>query len=65
MNMVLTPEDQQIIYQAVRDGAFAGNFWGAIIFHIFLFGGIILLGTYANKKYGETIKKYLNMFGLK
>lgn len=62
---MLTPEDAILIHDAVQSGVFWGSFYGAIVFHIFLFGGIIILGTYANKKYGDTLRKYLNMFGMK
>lgn len=62
---MLTPEDTLIIYTAVRDGVFWGSFWGAVVFHIFFFGGLVLLGSYASKKYGEKIRNITNMLGLK
>lgn len=64
---MLTPEDAIIIYDAVRDGVFWGSFYGAIVFHIFFFGGIMLVGTYLGKKYKDKITDSMsiikNMFG--
>lgn len=56
--MVLTSEDQQIMYQAVRDGSFTGSLYGTIVFHFLFFGGLFLLYLYFSKKYGNTIKSY-------
>lgn len=64
---MLTPEDAVIIHDAVRDGVFWGSFWGAIVFHVFFFGGIILIGNYIGKKYKDKIAEAMNsvhiMFG--
>lgn len=64
---MLTPEDAVIIYDAVRDGVFWGSFWGAIVFHIFFFGGIIVIGNYISKKYkdkiSDAITSFKTMFG--
>lgn len=55
---MLTPEDYELIYKATRDGVFWGSFFGAVVFHLFLFGGIVVLYIYFMKKHGRTIKSY-------
>lgn len=53
---MLTQEDSILIQDAVREGVFWGSFWGAIVFHLFLFGGFFLIYWYLNKKYGDKVK---------
>ncbi len=59
---MLTPEDAIIIKEAVQDGVFWGSFYGAIVFHIFLFGGAILIGKYLSKKYKDKISDTMSSF---
>ncbi len=58
---MLSPEDAIIIHDAVRDGVFWGSFYGAIVFHIFLFSGMFIMYYYFAKKYGNTVKSYGDM----
>lgn len=57
----MTPEDAAIIYRATRDGVFWGSFYATLVFHLFLFGGFIVLYVYFSKKYGNNIKNYSEM----